>query len=370
MDLLRHAPAGDVRWIVVFFQDGPLVDAVKELGIQTYVVETGRLRNIGRYLGALWKITSLAYDESVDLILSWAAKPHLYGSLAAQLAGAEAVWYQHGYPSGRHLGWMDRLATALPAQMILTPSRRTKQCQHELWPQRPARVVHPSVRLAQFDPDHLPSSQEAREELGLPQKVPLIGIVGRLQHWKGMHTLVEALSRVHAAYPKAHAVIVGGQDDAEPDYAPFLDRLIQERGLDDYVIRAGFQTNIPHWIQALDVFVHASDREPFGIVILEAMALGKPVVAGNQGGPREIISEGRNGLFAPFEDDQELARQVLRYLENPNFARRMGQNARERALEFSPDRYARRLVDVVHELVGSPDENPVPASETIADSFH
>jgi len=100
----------------------------------------------------------------------------------------------------------------------------------------------------------------------------------------------------------------------------------------------------------MDVVVHASDREPFGIVVVEAMALGKPVVAGAEGGPREIITEGVDGLLAPYEDAEALARQILRYLDDPAFARRMGEAARRRARDFSPEAFVRRMISVLRQV--------------------
>lgn len=352
VDLLRHAPPERVRWTVVFFREGPLVDSVRDIGVDTHVVDTGRLRHLHRYVGAVRRIASLVRRNSADLVLSWSTKAHLYGSVAAQLTGVDSAWYQLGHPTGRHLGWMDRLATALPTSTVITVSNTTEQAQRDLWPHRSTRVVRPSVRIDQFDPERLPPPRDARKQLDLPENGPLIGIVGRLQRWKGMHTLVEAMPKILDHDPDAHAVIVGGQDDAEPEYTPFLDRRIRDRGLSDKISRVGFQSNVPLWMQAMDVVVHASDREPFGIVIIEAMALAKPVVAGAQGGPREIITENENGLLAPYEDDDRLARQILRYLRNPAFARRLGRNARERALDFTPEKYARRFVQVVQEIVG------------------
>jgi glycosyltransferase involved in cell wall biosynthesis len=121
---------------------------------------------------------------------------------------------------------------------------------------------------------------------------------------------------------------------------------------------AGFQRNIPEWMQAMDVVVHASDHEPFGIVIIEAMALAKPVVAGDAGGPQEIITDGVNGLLAPFGDHRALARQVLKYLDEPAFARDVGQAARRRALDFTPAKYAERFLENLYRLMGITDRMP------------
>jgi len=166
-----------------------------------------------------------------------------------------------------------------------------------------------------------------------------------------MHTLVRAMPQVLNRHPNAHAIIVGGRHQHEPEYETYLEQEIQSRGLQDRVFRVGFQSNVPLWMQAMDVFVHASDYEPFGIVIIEAMSLGKPVVAGNRGGPTEIITEGENGLMAPYEDVDALFRQIHRYLDNPTYAKRMGENARKRALDFNPSSYARKFSKSISKII-------------------
>jgi glycosyltransferase involved in cell wall biosynthesis len=100
----------------------------------------------------------------------------------------------------------------------------------------------------------------------------------------------------------------------------------------------------------MDVVVHASDQEPFGLVIVEAMALSKPVVAGDSGGPVDILEHCVNGLLSPYGDAHALARSVLRYLDDPGFARRVGLAARQRALEFSARNYAKQFVSAVRDL--------------------
>jgi len=341
------------RWLVVFLEDGPLVASIRNLGIEVRVVPAGRLRQPTHFLRTAGRIAALARRERVDAIFGWMSKAHLYGGVAARLAGVPALWYQLGAPEARWSGgsWMDQLAARLPARGILTVSRAGADGQACLRPARPLRVVYPGAELERFEPDALPAPARARLQLGLPPDGPLIGIVGRLQRWKGMHVLIEAMPRVLAAHPKARAVIVGGEHAPEPDYPAYLERRARELGVEGHVLLTGLQRNVPEWMQAMDVIVHASTFEPFGIVVIEAMALGKPVVAGAAGGPTEIITPGVNGLLTPYGDTEALARALLRYLDEPEFAHRVGARARERAQEFSTARYAQNFVDALGDLL-------------------
>ena len=337
--LVCHSEYVGITWHVIFFRDGPLVDEIRDFGIPTHVVKAGRLRQPLRFARTVQNIAKLLRDTESELVLSWSAKPHVYGSLAAKLAKIPATWYQLGSPQGVHLSFIDRLATVLPARFVFVLSEMGRNAQVRLWPKRRTALVYPGVDLSLFERTALPAQDEARKRLGLPLSIPIIGIVGRLQHWKGMHVLVRAMPTVLQHYPESICVIVGGSHDLEPAYEDQLKSSIGELSLDDHVKLVGFQRDIPLWMQAMDVVVHASDHEPFGIVVIEAMAIGKPVVASASGGPAEIIRDGENGLLVPFGEADRLAKSLLRYLDDPEFAKAIGKRAARRAQEFSLSAY-------------------------------
>ena len=347
--LMQQGQNLGVDWLVVFFEDGSMVRQIQSLGVETHIVPAGRLREASHFIATVTRIASIVKQSRVNALFSWMAKAHLYSSLAAKLSGIPALWYQQGVPSNS--GWLDKIATMLPACGILACSKTAAQAQASVRPSRPIRVVYPGVELDRFEPDKLPSSGELRRQLGLPEDGYLIGIVGRLQRWKGIHVLVEAMPKVLQSYSNAHCIVVGGKHDLEPDYPAYLESRIVALGLQDKVKMVGLQRNVPEWMQAMDVIVHASDFEPFGMVIIEAMALGKPVVAGSAGGPTEIITPYINGILTPFGDADALAYAIVRYLDEPNFAQKSGIAARQRALDFSTHFYAKNFVEAVRDLL-------------------
>ena len=145
--LLCHSEHMNINWHVVFFLNGPLVNEVQRDGVSTYVVETGRLRQPLRFAKAVRRIAELLRDTECQLVLSWSAKPHIYGSLAALLVRIPSAWYQLGSPRGVHLSFIDRFATLLPAQLVLTLSEMGKSAQESLWPKRRTKLVYPGVDL-------------------------------------------------------------------------------------------------------------------------------------------------------------------------------------------------------------------------------
>ncbi|MDO9713361.1 glycosyltransferase family 4 protein [Paracraurococcus lichenis] len=350
LDLVRNGQGKGITWSVIFLEAGPLVQQVADMGSRVHVVPSGRLRDIGRYASTVRRISALLREDRAELVVGWMWKASLYSSPAAILAGVPAIWYQLEAPLRPSL--LERLAFMLPARGVMTVSRAAQARHARLWPRRPVHLVYPGVSLERFDPAILVSPEEARRRLGLPCTGPLIGIVGRLQRWKGIHTVIEAMPRIMAQCPEAHCVIVGGKHQLEPNYPDYLAERSAALGLNDKITLAGLQINVPIWMQAMDVIIHASDNEPFGMVVVEGMALGKPMVAGANGGPTEIVTHGVDGLFAPYENTEALAAAVLRYLENPEFAGQVGAAARRRALDFSNARYAENFVRVSCGLAG------------------
>jgi len=346
--LLVHGRGRGIDWIVVFLRDGPMVAEMRALGLDVHVIEASRFRNVPARLRAIARVARLARESGADLVLGWMVAGQLTAGAAALVAGTPCVWFQVGTPRP---DWLDRLATLLPARGVLVLSRGVADAQSKVWPRRRQWLVYPGASLDAFDPSKLAAPAGMRTTLGIPPDGPLVGMVGRLQRWKGMHVFVAAIARVRAARPDVRAVIVGAPHETEPRYADELRSQVRALGLDGVVIFAGFQRNVAEWMQAMDVFVHASDREPFGIVVLEAMALGKPVIAGAEGGPGEVITDGENGLLVRFGDDQSLADAILRYLGDDAFAARVGAAARTRAAAFDDRTYAENVIAALGEAV-------------------
>jgi glycosyltransferase involved in cell wall biosynthesis len=348
LQLVHHGRGLGFDWRIVFLEDGPMVAECRAAGAPATVVRAGRLREIHRYAGSVTRLARQLRLQPPDVVVGWMTKAQLYAGPAARLAGAPAVWCQHGMPSSRSV--LDRVATALPAQGVVAVSRAAGRAQRALRPHRPVEVVHPGVDLERFDPERLPPPADARARLGLPAEGGLVGIVARLQRWKGVHVLVEALPHAMARHPDLHCVVVGGAHELEPDYEAYLRRTVADLGLEGRVIFTGWQPEVPLWLQAMDVVVHASSDEPFGLTVVEAMALGKPVVAAASGGPLEIIRDSIDGLLVPHADVRGLASAVIRVLGDADLAGRLGRAAQQRAGEFSSRRYAVRFADAVRDL--------------------
>jgi glycosyltransferase involved in cell wall biosynthesis len=178
--------------------------------------------------------------------------------------------------------------------------------------------------------------------------VPVIGLVGRISPWKGQHIFLRAAAEVLKKYPGARFQIIGAPLFAEQDYDRHLRELAAELGIESSVEFTGFQSNVDQWISRLDLFVHASTTgEPFGQVVIEAMAHAKPVVATRGGGIPEIVQDGVTGLLVPMNDAPAMSLAIDRILADPVAAGAMGAAGRRRVEEhFTIRRTARRVQDI------------------------
>lgn len=308
---------------------GPLAQAAQKLGVPVELVTMPRLRG---ELAAPWRLARgvgrlvrVIRRDGVDLVVSNVMRASFYAALAAGLARRPLVWYVRDiFAPGAYVGWMARRATVAIAisQAVAAPLRGRV----------PVEIVPNGVDLAAFDQPSAARAQ-TRAAWGVPEDAPLVGLVGRLARWKGQEDFLRAMALVRAKHPQARFVLVGGAPlGEEAGYLQELRELARQLGLAERAIWAGHRQDMPAVLSALDVLVHCSrEPEPFGRVIIEAMAARLPVVAYGHGGPAEIILPGETGLLVPPGDMAALAQAVGTLLANPAWARQLGAAGRQRA---------------------------------------
>ena len=186
-----------------------------------------------------------------------------------------------------------------------------------------------------------------RQEMGAPAGQPLIVTAARLVPEKGISYLLQAVALLRPNWPDARFVIAGEGEEK--------DRLIQEArrlGIDASVLFTGFRTDVADLIAACDLFVLPSPAEPFGLVLLEAMALGRPVVATRAGGPLEIVNDGKTGLLVAPADPAALAKGIAQMLTDAAGAASMGQAGRARFEQrFTARRMAQETLAVYAQVL-------------------
>ena len=339
--LIEHRREAQLELTIAFLRAGPMVHWARGQGVRAVALDAGRVRQPRKLGWTVRALTTLADRERSEVVIGWMAKGQIYGGLAAWGARVPSIWLQPGLPYG--IAAMDRVATLLPARLVVTVSKNVDRAQRRLLPSRRTIVVYPAVDTDRFDARRTGEQRAARARLGLPEDAPIFGSVGRLDRWKGFHILLEAVPGVLERHPDATFVLVGGAHELDPSYANELQNQVAGLRRDGQVRLVGQQPNPEDWIQAMDVFVHTSQNEPFGMVVIEAMALGKPVVASGEGGPLEVITPGVDGLLSPYGDRRALTSAIVRLLDDEKLRRDIGESAERRAQDFSVHEFAQQF---------------------------
>lgn len=219
------------------------------------------------------------------------------------------------------------------ADVIISPSKHYIDESRFLGKYRDKTVVIPNgINIDDFDV--LYSRERCREKLGLPIDSKIILFVGTLIQHKGHGVLLKAVPKILKNIPNAKLVFVGDGGMKEE-----LERICKRLNVEKHVKFAGFVGDIskkPLYYRAADVFVLPSTGpELFGIVNLEAMACGIPIVASKIGGIPDIVKDGENGLLVPPRNSKVLADAIIYLLENEDIREKMGKNGREKVEDYS-----------------------------------
>ncbi|MDE3219585.1 MAG: glycosyltransferase family 4 protein [Nitrospirota bacterium] len=211
------------------------------------------------------------------------------------------------------------------------------------------RTLYSGIDLSDRHPTH--DSQAIRQLIGIPDGAVLVGTTANLFPRKGYEVMLRAIPAIIGAVPAVHYVIVGSDDN---DYADRLKRLAQELKIADRVHIVGFQDPVQPFLASLDLYVHPALMEGFGIAVVEAMAMGKAVVATTTGGLPEVVAQGETGLLVPPGDVEALAATVVALLEDPVRREQMGRCGRVRANErFSLNASVAHMEQLYGEVVAA-----------------
>ena len=283
---------------------------------------------------------------------------HAHSSKAGALARAARllhpatplVYTPHGYSFAGHFSRRGERRVYRGIERALAPlsSRVVCVCEAEA---RLARSVGPPGRVRVVYNGVAPAGDGPadRRVAELSLRGPVIGALTLLRPGKGLETLIDALPRVLAAHPNAQVAICGGG----PDLGALVARA-HMRGVAHATHFLGPSSEPLAVLRAFDVFVHPSWAESFPYVILEAMSVGRAIVASEVGGIGEALVDGESGMLVPKGDFEELSRTLIGLLDDPDRRTRMGEMARRRAGDrFTLNAMIGRLIGVYDELMCS-----------------
>lgn len=346
LEICRHLDRGRYQPVVCFFERNSLWDAFAETGAElmlecppqawhapgTWPVPLARPAgvavNVYRTLvqrARHWR--KVLRDARIELV-------HINNAcgfdhdlmLACRLSGIACVVHERGIQ--RHIGARTRyFANHVDRLVAISDAVADNLRRHGVREERILRINDglDAARIAQQE-----TADSVRNRFGISNDRPVIGIVGNIKPWKGQHVVMEALEQLLPRFPGLHCLFVGSLADRE--YAERMRRRAAERGVPETAYTfTGYEASPTDLMRAMDIVIHASvDPEPFGIVLLEAMAVAKPLIASAAGAPREIVRDGETGLLVPPGDAGPLADAVTRLLADRPAAERMAQAGLQR----------------------------------------
>jgi glycosyltransferase involved in cell wall biosynthesis len=225
----------------------------------------------------------------------------------------------------------------------------------ETTPIAPDRVMtlHDAVDTDLFSPGRT-DRRRVREEFGYDDDMTVIGFVGRFSPGKGLEEFLEAANALRTQFANARFLVVGEASFGEEGYARNIYSMYERLNLRDAVTFAGFRRDIPDVMASFDILAFPSHAESFGMVLIEAMALERPVVSTNCDGVLDIVVDGVTGLYVHPKKGLELAEALARLIGDPGLRERMGKAGRRRVVElFDKKKQIDRIEQIYCALLAS-----------------
>jgi glycosyltransferase involved in cell wall biosynthesis len=345
----------------VFFEDR-LAMELRRCGATVHVLGAARVSRPTTLVRARHRLRDLLGARDFDVVVCHAAWPYALSAAVVKSAGLPLVFWQHDATSGRH--WLERWARLIAPDLVICNSRFTMSTAGNIHPGARAQVIYCPVDFPS-DPAASPP-ESARAELSTPENAVVIVQVGRLEAWKGHALHLEALHEI-ADLPNWVCWIVGGpQRTFEVRYLESLKALARQYSLENRVHFLGIRHDVPRLLASADIFCQPNTGpEPFGIVFVEALLSGLPVVTSAMGGAEEIVDESC-GILIGTPQPRNLANALRKLIQDPELRERLRGAGPSRARELCDARtQVRRLEAALHDLLRTRSEPPGLAASSV-----
>ena len=297
-----------------------------------------------------FKVSSYLNGKGISTIQTNDMYAHIYGGIVGKIINTPFNWWVQDIPSKFFLLGLGRfflnfLGLLLP-QKIIAISQAVKSSFS------PLLSTKISLVTLGIDPERLESTGKEgklKKKMGFSDSDIIVGMASRLVPWKGHEIFLESVSLLSKRNTNLKFLIVGGTTFGRANYLDRLKKISAKLGIAEKVVFTDFVYKVADMLSVIDILVHASIRpEPFGLDIVEAMFLGKVVVASDTGAPREIIDDDKDGILFKPADTVALAEILQRLLDLPQKCIELGENAKIKAKEkFTAERFAKDFEKVI-----------------------
>ncbi len=308
-------------------------------------------------LKALFSIYRFLCRERPDIVHTHTSKAGFLGRLAARLARTPGIIHTpHGHVFFGYFGtlktelfvFLERLTARITHKIVcLTEREKQDYLAFRVADEEKLRTIFSGVELDKWK--ELPPGEKwnLKKDLGIPHDSPLVGTVGRLVPVKGPEIFLKAARLVLTAHPSARFIFTGDGPLRE-----HLKRNSRRMRLEKNILFLGWRDDAARILSLYDIFVLPSLNEGMGRVLVEAMALGKPIVASQAGGIPDLVIHGKNGLLVPAGDARGLAISIQSLIEDPEKREKMGQAGKQMASRYSHEIMVARIAALYDGLMG------------------
>jgi glycosyltransferase involved in cell wall biosynthesis len=274
----------------------------------------------------------LIRDHQIDLVHTHSnlnhGKPEI---IAARVSGIPCVSHVHGYIEPT---WFEKSFLIFVNAFIYISNDIAEHFYSRGFPMSKGVTIHNGVDLKSY-PRHC-SSIDVRREFNVKSDDILVGLIGRIDWWKGHDYFIDAFAEAANHISGLRALVIGEPSggDINYNYYNMLKTKIKTSNLNGRIVFTGFRSDVQRLMSSMDIVVHASSRpEPFGLVAIEGMAAGKPVIATAAGGILDIIQDGVTGMLVPCKDSGSMAKAIIELALNKKKAEQIGLASRQRIAE-------------------------------------
>ncbi len=317
-----------MNWHFAICFEGFLSESLRTLGVPVHSIGSVRLRNPWSIHRARKNLHTLLSRNSFDVAIvhgSWAQI--LFGKVI-QSHSLRLVLWVHDTPTGKSL--LEKIARSVKPDLLLTNSEYTDAAAAPLFPGVARNKFHCPVPPSTVD-DPASVRRRMRRTLNVSDDTVVVTQVSRMEPYKGAHVLIQALAKLRCNRKWVAWIVGGAQRESEKSYAKELERLAISLGIQSQIFMLGQRKDVSDLLAASDIHCQANiSGEPFGIIFIEALSAGLPVITSDCGGAREIITDGC-GLLVPPGDSTRLSAAISNLVENPMLRKEMGARGPARA---------------------------------------
>ncbi len=322
--------------------DGPFVPELLSRGYRVENVHIARSMNPLAVMRSFIALVRLFRHEHFDVLHAHTPVAALIGRVAASVAGIPLIIYTaHGFYFHEEMPrWKYRLFVALErfggrfTHLLFSQSAEDAEdaVAEAIAPRDRVLAIGNGVEVARFDPAKVGAGGTVRKTLGIPETAYVVGCIGRQVREKGIAEFLRAAELLAARHPRVWFLLIGERLISDHAHGVDAELAAARAVLGERLVAPGLRSDIPECLAAMDLFCLPSWREGMPRTIIEAMMMGKPVVATGIRGAREEVVPGETGALVPTRSPDRLAETISRFIDDPGMGMRLGAAGRERAL--------------------------------------